>query len=124
MKSAAKVLTEGEFEIMQIVWDLRDCTVRQVYEVLRKERPVAYTTVMTMMKILEEKGHLEKSREARAHVYRPTQPRNRVISTMVNNFLTKVFDGSAKPLVMNLLKEKQLSDSDLEEIAAMIEEQR
>lgn len=124
MESARKVLTEGELEIMQVVWDLRTCTVRQVYEALRERRQLAYTTVMTMMNILEEKGHLKKEREARAYIYRPAQPKNRVIASLVNNFLTKVFDGSAKPLVMNLLKERRLSDEDLEEIASMIEERR
>lgn len=124
MKETAKVLTEGELEIMQVVWDLQSCTVRQVYEKLREQRPIAYTTVMTMMNILEEKGHLKKERKARAYSYQSAQPKNRVISTMVNNFLTKVFDGSAKPLVMNLLKEKKLSEADLKEIAEMIEEQR
>lgn len=124
MQDATKVLTEGELEIMQIVWDLQSCTVREVYEALRGRRQVAYTTVMTMMNILEEKGHLAKERRSRAFVYVPVQPRSRVISNLVNNFLTRVFDGSAKPLVMNLLKEKKLSDEDLREIAAMIEEQR
>lgn len=124
MQDATRVLTEGELEIMQVVWDLQSCTVRQVYEALRERRQVAYTTVMTMMNILEEKGHLRKERESRAYVYVSVQPRNRVISSLVNNFLTRVFDGSAKPLVMNLLKEQNLSDEDLAEIAAMIEEQR
>jgi BlaI family penicillinase repressor len=79
---------------------------------------------MTMMNILEDKGHLKRERAARAYVYLPTQPKSKVISSLVNNFLTKVFDGSAKPLVMNLLKERKLSETDLEEISAMIEEQR
>lgn len=124
MSETRKVLTEGELEIMQVIWDLRQCTVRQVYEALRERRQVAYTTVMTMMKILEEKGHLVRKREARAYVYRPTQPKHRVISSMVNDFLGRVFHGSARPLVLGLIQEKKLSDEDLEEISRVIEEQR
>ncbi len=124
MSNARKVLTEGELEIMEVVWDLRQCTVRQVYEALRERKRVAYTTVMTMMKILEEKGHLVRSREQRAYVYRPTQPKNRVIASMVNDFLSRVFGGSAKPLVLGLIQEKKLSEEDLAEITRLIEEQR
>ncbi len=124
MSNARKVLTEGELEIMEVVWDLRQCTVRQVYEALRVRKRVAYTTVMTMMKILEEKGHLVSSREQRAYVYRPTQPKNRVIASMVNDFLSRVFGGSAKPLVLGLIQEKKLSEEDLAEITRLIEEQR
>ncbi|MFZ0427338.1 MAG: BlaI/MecI/CopY family transcriptional regulator [Acidobacteriota bacterium] len=115
-------LTEGELEIMQVIWELRSCTVRQVYETLRERRQVAYTTVMTMMKILEEKGHLTRERQDRAYLYRPAQPKSRVISKLVNDFLTRVFEGSAKPLVLNLVREKKLSDEDLEEIARIIRE--
>lgn len=122
MDDAAKVLTEGELQIMKVIWDLQSCTVREVYEVLRERRQVAYTTVMTMMKILEEKGHLTRKRKARAFLYQPTQPKSRVISSLVNDFIGRVFEGSAKPLVLRLVQEKQLSDEDLEEISAMIKE--
>ncbi|GAB4112893.1 MAG: BlaI/MecI/CopY family transcriptional regulator [Acidobacteriota bacterium] len=124
MGDARKVLTEGELEIMQVVWDLRQCTVRQVYETLRERKQVAYTTVMTMMKILEQKGHLVRSREHRAYVYRPSQPKSRVIASMVNDFLSRVFGGSAKPLVLGLIQEKKLSSEDLAEITRLIEEQQ
>jgi BlaI family penicillinase repressor len=123
MNDATGRLTEGELEIMQVIWGLKACTVREVYETLRERRQVAYTTVMTMMKILEEKGHLTRERQNRAYLYRPAQPKNRVISKLVNDFVASVFEGSAKPLVLNLVREKKLSDEDLEEISRIIREQ-
>lgn len=123
MSEARKVLTEGELEIMKVIWDLGPSTVRQVYEALRERRQIAYTTVMTMMKILEEKGHLVRTRQDRAHVFRPAEPRQRVIASMVNEFLSRVFEGSARPLVLGLLRERKLSPEDLAEISRMVEEQ-
>ena len=124
MSEATKVLTEGELEIMQVIWELKACTVRQVYEVLRERRQLAYTTVMTMMKILGEKGHLTREKRSRAYLYRPAQAKGRVISSLVNDFIGRVFQGSAKPLVMRLVQEKKLSDEDLAEISKMIQEQQ
>ena len=64
---------------MKVVWHLEKATVRDVYETLRRRRQVAYTTVMTMMKILEDKGYLKKSAVERAYVYVPSRPRQQVV---------------------------------------------
>ncbi|MCP4901392.1 MAG: BlaI/MecI/CopY family transcriptional regulator [bacterium] len=115
-------LTEAELEIMQVVWELGRATVRQVHAVINEQRQLAYTTVMTMMNILEEKGHLTKSKSGRAFVYEPAHSKGHVVSTMVDDFVDRVFGGSARPLVMNLVKDSKLSRKDLEEIARMIKE--
>ena len=104
---------------MKIVWDLETATVRAVYEVLLKKRRVAYTTVMTMMKILEGKKYLKKSQVDRAYVYRPTQPKNKVVGAMVRDFVNRVFNGAAEPLLVHLVEEHNLSREDLEEIARL-----
>jgi predicted transcriptional regulator len=93
-----------------------------VHRVLEDRRQIAYTTVMTMMNILEEKGYLKRSKEGRAYVYEPVQPRSEVIATMVDDFVTRVFDGSARPLVMGLVQDRKLSKKDLEDITQMIDE--
>src|SRR5215475_3249282 len=116
MRPASSTLTEQELEIMKIVWDLKETTVRDVYEALLQKRKVAYTTVMTMMKILEQKGHLKKTASEKAHVYSPTRPKNQVIKSMVRDFVTRVFNGSAEPLVVHLVEEKHLSEEEIEEI--------
>jgi len=115
-------LTDLELEVMHVVWELGRGTVRQVYEVILDRRPIAYTTVMTMMNILEEKEYLSRSKRGRAYVYEPIHPKGEVISSMVDDFVSRVFDGSARPLVAGLVKEKRLLKGDLEEIARMIEE--
>jgi BlaI family penicillinase repressor len=122
MKTKTRTLTEQELEIMKVVWEKKTATVREVYEVLRERKAVAYTTVSTMMSILETKGHLVKKAEGRAYVYEPSQSRTQVISGMVQDFVDRVFDGAAQGLLLNLVKERRLSKSDLEEISRLIEE--
>ena len=104
---------------MKIVWDRESVTVRDVYEVLLERRKVAYTTVMTMMKILEQKGRLKKTQAERAHVYRAAQPKGQVIGAMVKEFVNRVFNGSAEPLLVHLVEEHNLSKEDLDEIARL-----
>ena len=85
---------------MKIVWERESTTVRDVYETLLERRKVAYTTVMTMMKILEQKKYLKKTLADRAYVYRPAQPKGQVIGDMVRDFIDRVFNGSAEPLLV------------------------
>lgn len=122
MKKPEGKLTDAELEIMHVVWELDGGTVRQVYEILNQQRPLAYTTVMTMMNILEEKGHLTRRKEGRAYRYQPVRPKSQVISGMVDDFVGRVFEGSAAPLVVSLVKDKKISKKDLDEIARMIRE--
>jgi predicted transcriptional regulator len=119
MRRKSTVLTQQELEIMKVVWEHDSVTVREVYETLLKRRKVAYTTVMTMMKILEQKKYLKKTQADRAYVYRPAQPKGQVIGDMVREFVNRVFNGSAEPLLVHLVEDNQLSGEDLEEIARL-----
>lgn len=116
------MLTNTELEIMQVVWDLGEASVRDVHEILQNHKQVAYTTVMTMMKILEEKGHLIKAKQGRAFIYCPVRPKQQVVSTMLNDFLNRVYEGSAGDLVLNLIKDKKLSKQELQKISKIIKE--
>lgn len=107
---------------MKVVWRLQTATVRDVYEVLLRQRKIAYTTVMTMMNILEEKGYLKKRAEDKAHVYRPAQAKSKVIRAMVREFVERVFNGAAEPLLVQLVKDRHLSPEELEKIARTIKE--
>ncbi len=102
---------------MKVVWERDSATVRDVYEAMLERRKVAYTTVMTMMKILEQKGYLKKKIADRAYVYRPAQPKRQVIGDMVREFVNRVFNGSAEPLLVHLVDDHKLSPEELEEIA-------
>jgi predicted transcriptional regulator len=122
MRPAHPTLTPQELAIMKVVWRLEKATVREVYEALRDKRPVAYTTVMTMMKILEEKGYLKKTRVERAYLYRPAQPRQKVIGSMVRDFLDRVFDGAAAPLLVQLARDGRLTKDEKAMIRRIAEE--
>jgi len=122
MKNETPKLTNAELEIMHVVWELDGATVREVHERLNQRRALAYTTVMTMMNILDEKGHLTRHKQGRAYRYEPVRPKSQVISGMVDDFVGKVFEGSARPLVLGLVKDRKLSEKDLEEIARLIKD--
>src|SRR3984893_7492974 len=122
MRPRHTTLTPQELEIMKLVRQRCAATVRDVYEVLLERRKIAYTTVMTMMKILETKGYLKKRRQDRAFIYRPAHPKNQVIGGMIREFIDRVFNGSAEPLLVHLVKSRHLSEKDLQKIARMVEE--
>ena len=122
MRTPHPTLTPQELAIMKVVWKLDKATVRDVYEELREKRPIAYTTVMTMMKILEEKGYLKKSRVERAYVYKPSRPRQQVVGAMVRDFVDRVFDGAASGLLLHLAKDGRLSNDDRQHIRRIIED--
>ena len=120
IKRSAPALTAQELEIMKIVWARRQATVRDVYESMRERRRIAYTTVLTLMNILHGKGRLKRHLAGRAHVYQAAEPKQRTIGRMVHEFLDRVFNGSAEPLLMHLAEEERLTPADLEELAKTI----
>src|SRR5438105_10836244 len=124
MRPKHNTLTPQELEIMKLVWQRGAATVRDVYETLLERRRIAYTTVMTMMNILETKGYLKKRQDDRAYVYRPSQPQKQVIRGMVREFVNRVFNGSAEPLLVHLVEDQHLTPKDLEEIRRTIRRPR
>lgn len=122
MRPTAATLTPQELAIMKVVWRLESATVRDVYEALREKRDIAYTTVLTMMKVLEQKGYVRKTRSERAHVYRPARPRQQVIGAMVREFVDRVFDGASRPMLLHLVKETRLSDRERKALLKAIQE--
>src|SRR6267142_5268373 len=122
MRPATTTLTPQELTIMKVVWTLERATVRDVYEHLRSRRTIAYTTVMTMMKILEQKGYVTKSRDERAFVYKPARPRQQVIGAMVREFVDRVFDGASRPMLLHLIRQTKLSDKERKARLRAIEE--
>lgn len=124
MRPKQSTLTPQELEIMKLVWERDSATVRDVYEALLERRKIAYTTVMTMMKILESKGYLKKRQQQRAYVYRPTRPKDKVIGKMIREFMDRVFSGSAEPLLVHLVKGKHIRERDLEKVRRMLEESK
>ena len=125
MRPKSSTLTVHELELMKIIWRHDEpVTVRDVYEELRTRRPVAYTTVLTSMKTLEQKGYLKATQLDRAYLYRPARPKQQVITDMVRDFVERVFNGSSRPLVLHLLEDNQISESELREITRMLGKKR
>jgi BlaI family transcriptional regulator, penicillinase repressor len=123
MRTPHPTLTPQELAIMKVVWARDKATVRDVYEAIREKRPIAYTTIMTMMRILEEKGYLKKTLVDRAHVYKPAQRRQQVIGAMVRDFLDRVFDGAPDSLLVHLAKDNRLTEKQRRIVKQLIEEQ-
>ncbi len=122
MRKPSSTLTPQELAIMKVVWRVGPATVRDVYEALRKTRPIAYTTVMTMMNVLEDKGYLEKKGVGKAHVYTPTKPRHQVVGAMVRDFVDRVFDGASGSLLLHLAKDSRLTERQRKAVQRIIEE--
>ena len=120
MKAAKNVLTNQELEIMKIIWNRGSSTVREVYEDLLTRRKIAYTTVMTMMGTLEQKGHLRKSEQGRAYVYQPVEPQTKVVGSMVQEFVKRVFNGSSRPLLVHLVETLEDDADQIEEIRRLL----
>jgi BlaI family penicillinase repressor len=116
MTRAKRTLTGLELEIMKVIWRLGPATVRQVYEDRLAHRRIAYTTVMTMMNILEQKRFLTKRQGDRAFVYAAAQPEKQVIRSMVREFVERVFNGAAEPLLVHLVEDEKLTAEDLKQI--------
>ena len=106
---------------MKVVWRLKEATVRDVHGALQSTRPVAYTTVMTMMRILEDKGYLRTTVADRAHVYRPARPRHQVVGAMVKDFVDRVFDGASDALLVHLAKDNRLTEKQRRLVKQLIE---
>ena len=123
MRPKSETLTGQELELMKIIWRSGRATVREVYEDLKGRRTIAYTSVQTMMNILETKGHLKKEPGDRAQTYIPVRPQQTVVGSMVREFVDRVFDGSARPLLVHLLKEKGLTAAERKELQKLLDKE-
>jgi BlaI family transcriptional regulator, penicillinase repressor len=124
MKPKKTVPTDQELEILKVIWERGQATVREVHQDLAQKRKVAYTTVLTMMGILEQKGHLKKRAGERAYIYSPVQSQEHVVKRMVNEFVARVFNGAAKPLLVHLVEDPATSAEDLKAIEAALKARR
>ena len=112
----SKRLTPLESLIMDRVWDLSEATVREVQERLEAERPMAYNTVLTMMRILRDKGFLDSKRNGKADVYHPLISREQMARRSLSDVLDRFFSGSATALVSQLLSSENLSEDEIKAI--------
>ena len=124
-RTRSSSLTEAEIRLMDVVWDKGLATVSEVAEALPKELGLAYNTVLTTMRILEDKGYLEhtKPAEGRAFVYRPVVGREEASRNAVRHLISKFFRNSPELLVLNVLNDEELSETELQRIRQLVAEE-
>jgi predicted transcriptional regulator len=114
--------TDGELEVLKVLWDRGPSTVREVLDVLIEARPRAYTSVMSLLNVMTEKGLVARQAKGRAFVYRAKSDRARTLRGMVGRLVGRAFEGSTSQLVAHLLDQTKPSDKELEEIRQAIKE--
>jgi len=120
--SQSKMLTETELELMTILWALEEASVAEVIEQLPKERDLAYTSVSTILRILEQKAVLKTRKEGRGHIYIPLLKKSEYEAKTLKHVVERVFDGTPVALVRQLLDTVKLNDQDLKELRKLIDQ--
>lgn len=112
--------TDRELDVMSVLWDLEAATVAEVRERLTDD--LAYTTVLTVLRTLEQKGHVGHTGEGRAHRYHPLVKREAAGRSALRRLVTKVFEGSPELLLTQLVSDKNLSDEELRRLRRLLQE--
>lgn len=114
--------TESELEILQILWQKKEATVREVNDQLNDQREVGYTTTLKMMQIMLEKGLVSRLEESRSHTYKAAANENDTQNLLLNKFVDTTFRGSAMKLVMQALGNHDASKQELDDLKKLIED--
>lgn len=121
-KKPSKLLTEVELELMTILWRLGEGNVNDVLSALPAGRDLAYTSVSTILRILEQKGVVKARKEGRGHVYLPLLKKDDYEGATLSHVVSKVFEGEATSLVRRLIETEGLDHDDLKELRALLDE--
>ena len=113
--------TDAELAILRVLWERGPSTVRQVHEVLSRERPTAYTTALKLLQIMAEKGLVTRDERERTHVYQPRVSEDQTQRQLVRDLLDRAFGGSSSKLVMQALATKRASAEELGEIRRLLD---
>lgn len=116
-----RLLTEAELELMSVLWEHGPSTVREVLAALPPGREPAYTTVSTILRILEQKGFVESRKEGRGHVYAPLVAKPDYEARSASHLVSRVFDGQPAALVRRLFEAGSFTREDLEELRILLE---
>ena len=121
-ETEGKLLTDTELELMTLLWKLGEGSVSEVMELLPKERNLAYTSVSTILRILEQKGILKTRKEGRGHIYTPQLKKSEYEIKTVKHVVDRVFDGTPVALVRQLLDTVKLNEGDIKELKKLIDQ--
>lgn len=114
--------TESELEILQILWEKGNCTVRDVHEILEKNKDSGYTTTLKLMQIMHEKGLVDRDTSAKTHIYRALQNQEKTEQHLVNKMIDDVFNGSAARMVMQALGNHHTSKDEIDAIKEYLDQ--
>lgn len=112
--------TPVELSILQVVWELGRCTVRQIHDALKPARDTGYSTTLKMVQVMTEKRLLLKDESIRPQVYRPAQPREKTQLRLIDELIQRAFGGSASEMVLRAASAKRISRAELSEIRKVI----
>jgi len=121
-RKRSPALTDAEARIMAVLWQLKSATVADVVRDLREDRPVTYSTVQTLLRILETKGYVTHDKVARAFIYRPLVDEQQARRRALRHLVSRLFDGSPSLLVLNVLGDEELDPAELQRVKQLIEE--
>jgi len=113
--------TESELELLRILWDKQPATVREIYDALNMERPSGYTTVLKLLQIMTTKGLVVRDEANRAHVYRSAISQDAMQSKILKDLSVRLFSGSAAQLALHALAMEPASETELDEIRALLQ---
>ena len=114
--------TESELEILQILWEKGDSTVRDVHEILEKSKDAGYTTTLKLMQIMHEKGLVTRDTSSRTHIYQSKVNQQKTQQHLLNKMIDNVFNGSASRLVMQALGNHKASQEEINSIKKYLDE--
>ena len=115
-------LTDGEARLMTVLWDRKSATVAEIVTALEPEGPVNYSTVQTLLRILEKKGYLEHHKSGRAFVYSPVVDQQQARRRALRHLLARLFNGSPSLLVLNVLEHEQISPDELKHLKRLLDD--
>ena len=116
--------TDAELEILTVLWSIGPATVRDVYNVISRRRTAQYSTVLTFMQIMAEKGLVRREETQRAHIYEAAKPREWTQQQLAGDLLKRAFSGSAKALLIGALAARKASKKELAEMRQLLDEHR
>lgn len=114
--------TESELEILQILWEKGNCTVRDVHEILTMNKEAGYTTTLKLMQIMHEKGLVQRDTTSKTHIYSALASQQKTQQHLVSRLIDNAFNGSAARMVMQALGNHQSSKDEIEAIKKYLDE--
>jgi len=114
-------LTDAELRIMNVLWQTGEGTVQQVLDALPGKLALAYNSVLTTIRVLENKGYVKHVKDGRAHVYVPVVPRQEASRSEIRHLVNRFFKNSHEQLVLNILEERGIDPDELRRLRQMLE---